>query len=211
MREAKTECGEIADATYAAFWREQEAGNTERDRGGYYGRGWRDGYAQALLDMGNSTGVSRMVEQNQTETRVVRFERIGRNRNVPDMPIVGDPTDLGSLSEQVFMHARGHLGSRDFEVWTLEDGTVLIGGGRFGRGSVVPASPPVGGDAKAFVWRIHAAVVDALAPDDPTGHIPNCGYTYEVPECGCAAFGERLHAALSEVITPTAGATGGGA
>ena len=32
------------EAAEAAFWREQEAGNTKRDRGGYYHDGFIDGY-----------------------------------------------------------------------------------------------------------------------------------------------------------------------
>lgn len=68
----------------------------------------------------------------------VRFERIGRNRNVPDMPISGDPTNLDNVAAQAFDHARKHLGSKWFDVTVDEAGTVLIEYGRFGRGVVLP-------------------------------------------------------------------------
>lgn len=46
-------CGPRTDVERAeeAFWREQEAGTTKRDRGGYYANGFRDGYARALADL----------------------------------------------------------------------------------------------------------------------------------------------------------------
>ncbi|QLQ11156.1 MAG: ead/Ea22-like family protein [Nocardioidaceae bacterium] len=42
------------------------------------------------------------------------------------------------------------------------------------------------------------AVIKAVVETegDPTGHLPNCGYTEDDPTCGCAAFGERLGSTL---------------
>lgn len=79
------------------------------------------------------------------EKDAVRFERIGRNHYVPDMPIAGDVADLDNVAEQVWEHARGHLGSRFFDVAVLDDGRVLIEGGRFGCGQVTRVVPPEGG------------------------------------------------------------------
>lgn len=50
--------------------------------------------------------------------------------------------------------------------------------------------------------RLFNAVVRAASPDDPTGHLPNCGYTDEEQTCGCAAFGGRLWDAITECVIP---------
>ncbi|HET6916614.1 MAG TPA: hypothetical protein VFH56_11045 [Acidimicrobiales bacterium] len=46
------------------------------------------------------------------------------------------------------------------------------------------------------VTKAFAAIVKATTTD-PTGHLPNCGYTDESQVCGCAAWGARLHDALT--------------
>jgi hypothetical protein len=51
-----------------------------------------------------------------------------------------------------------------------------------------------------LVRDLFTVVVKAVSPDDPTGHIPNCGYTDEHQVCDCAAFGGRLHDALVKVV-----------
>lgn len=45
------------------------------------------------------------------------------------------------------------------------------------------------------------AITEAAAPDDWTRHLPNCGYTHEVPECGCSEWGGKVRAALTEALT----------
>lgn len=52
----------------------------------------------------------------------------------------------------------------------------------------------------AEVTEWFAAIVDAISDGDPTGHIPDCGYTEERMICGCAALGGRLHAVLAARI-----------
>lgn len=69
---------------------------------------------------------------------VIRFERIGRTRNVPDLPIAGDPSDLDNVAEQAWKYAGKFLGSRGYDVDVLPDGRVLIEFGRFGQGTVIP-------------------------------------------------------------------------
>ena len=43
------------------------------------------------------------------------------------------------------------------------------------------------------------AIIEATT-DDPTGHLPNCGYTFENETCGCAAWGKALHEALAHIV-----------
>lgn len=71
------------------------------------------------------------------ENAFVEFERIGRKHSVPNMPVAGDPGDLGSVAEQAHNHARTYLGSRWFDITVTDSGAVLIEGGRFGRGRLV--------------------------------------------------------------------------
>ena len=69
---------------------------------------------------------------------VIEFERIGRRRDLE--PLHVSAADADDLAAQVFRHADRYLGSREFTVLVdLEQGTVSIGAGRFGRGSVVAA------------------------------------------------------------------------
>jgi hypothetical protein len=89
-------------------------------------------------------------------------------------------------------------GSDQPEVWYDHDG-------------IYPEPSPVeafvmvpGGSRREVVNRLFEAVVKAAAPDDPTGHLPNCGYSDERPKCGCAEFGRRLHDAITGVVTPPA-------
>lgn len=67
---------------------------------------------------------------------VIRFERIGRKRDVPDLPITGDPADLDAVAEQAYRYAGRFLASSDYVVSVDEDGVVRIDGGRFGNGQV---------------------------------------------------------------------------
>lgn len=56
---------------------------------------------------------------------------------------------------------------------------------------------------REFVNRLFKASVKAVSPDDPTGHIPNCGYTNSSPTCGCSEFGVRLNQALVDEVAST--------
>lgn len=49
-------------------------------------------------------------------------------------------------------------------------------------------------------WDQFGVILKAISPDDPTGHIANCGYTDEEGVCDCANVGRRLITALAEVI-----------
>jgi hypothetical protein len=48
------------------------------------------------------------------------------------------------------------------------------------------------------IIRAFDRITEAACPGDPTRHLPNCGYTDEVPECGCAEWGQRVWSALRE-------------
>lgn len=49
-----------------------------------------------------------------TGTWTVHFDRVGRNHNVADLVYTSHGAD--ELAEQIYRHARPHLGSRDMEV-----------------------------------------------------------------------------------------------
>jgi hypothetical protein len=51
-----------------------------------------------------------------------------------------------------------------------------------------------------LVRSLFDAAVAAASPDDPTGHLPNCGYNDEDQTCGCAEYGKRLYAALAAAL-----------
>lgn len=53
---------------------------------------------------------------------------------------------------------------------------------------------------KILINELFAVSVKAVSPNDPTGHIPNCGYTDELPACGCSEYGERLYQGLKDVV-----------
>lgn len=73
-----------------------------------------------------------------TRPASVRFERIGRCRDVPDLPLDLDDSD-SVLVDALLRHCRRYLGSREFDVYAdgTVGGVVLIDGGRFGRGRIV--------------------------------------------------------------------------
>lgn len=50
-----------------------------------------------------------------------------------------------------------------------------------------------------MVWAMFTAGLKDLSTD-PTGHLPECGYTDAKPECGCAEFGVKLHKALTNAV-----------
>lgn len=53
---------------------------------------------------------------------------------------------------------------------------------------------------KNLVNRLISSVIKAASPDDPTGHLPNCGYTAENEMCNCSDFGTRLREAIIEEV-----------
>lgn len=55
-------------------------------------------------------------------------------------------------------------------------------------------------EQKLFTNALFSAAINAVAPNDPTGHLPNCGYSDESPNCGCSAMGKRLHQAIVDEI-----------
>jgi hypothetical protein len=57
---------------------------------------------------------------------------------------------------------------------------------------------------KELVRNLFADVLTAISPNDPTGHLPNCGYSDGYQICDCAAFGRRLHQALTETVNKAA-------
>jgi hypothetical protein len=59
-----------------AFWREQEAGATKRDRGGYYHDGFVDGFKAALA----SDAVARIKAEARAEADAVRDRKFGNLR-----------------------------------------------------------------------------------------------------------------------------------
>lgn len=73
-----------------------------------------------------------------TRPALVTFERIGRCRDVDDLPIDLDDADDVIVSA-LLRHCRRHLGSREFSVDAegVIGGVVLVDGGRFGRGRIV--------------------------------------------------------------------------
>lgn len=75
---------------------------------------------------------------------VCAFERVGRNRSVPDLP-VETATDYpgDEIAEAVYRYSRRFLGSKWFDVTVdLEAGTGSIEAGRFGRFSVAVEGEP---------------------------------------------------------------------
>ena len=55
-----------------------------------------------------------------------------------------------------------------------------------------------------LVLSLFGAVIRATCPDDPCGHLPNCGYTNEHQTCGCSEWGKRLHDAITACVIPSA-------
>lgn len=56
-------------------------------------------------------------------------------------------------------------------------------------------------EQKLFSNRLYSAVVKAQSPDDPTGHIPNCGIDVDKHIiCGCAAMGARIMQAIVDEV-----------
>lgn len=53
---------------------------------------------------------------------------------------------------------------------------------------------------KHLTNRIYTSVFKAIAPDDPTGHLPNCGYTEAKPNCICSSTGSRVMKALIDDV-----------
>ena len=51
-------------------------------------------------------------------------------------------------------------------------------------------------EKKLIVNKLYGSVVEAINPDDPTGHVKNCGYTEERPDCDCFELGQRVMRAL---------------
>lgn len=65
-------------------------------------------------------------------TYTLKFERVGRNRHVPDLVV--DAPDVDALTEAAYREVGKHLGSRSYEVVVdLERMTGSVEWGRFGR------------------------------------------------------------------------------
>lgn len=73
---------------------------------------------------------------------IVKFERIGRTGTTPEAALtVHVPENLADdpdkVAHMLFQHCRRYLLSREFNVSVdLEEGTVSIDYGRFGKGSI---------------------------------------------------------------------------
>lgn len=55
-------------------------------------------------------------------------------------------------------------------------------------------------DQKLASNRMYTAVIKAVTPNDPSGHLPNCGYSDESPNCECSAMGYRVMQAIVDEI-----------
>lgn len=80
-------------------------------------------------------------------TLIVKFERIGRRRDVPLLRTPDDHPDL--VAEAVWRYAGKYLGSRDYDVDVKlptdeAAGAVSIGWGRFGVGTITRESDDSG-------------------------------------------------------------------
>jgi len=77
---------------------------------------------------------------------IVKFERIGRTGTTPEAALtVHVPENLADdpdkVAQLLWTHCRRHLLSRDFQVSVdLDDMTVSLDGGRYGKGKILVAS-----------------------------------------------------------------------
>lgn len=115
---------------------------------------------------------------------LIKFERIGRTGATPEAALtLHVPThlavDADQVAEVVYLHCKRHLMSRDFEVTVnLEDDTVFLEYGRFGRGRIHRVTdthpkcpcPPICGDCDAPIGSNQKAGCEGCA-----GHVVECG------------------------------------
>jgi hypothetical protein len=74
---------------------------------------------------------------------IIKFERIGRTGTTPEAALtLHVPEQYADNADRIaylaYMHCRGHLLSRDFNVTVdLDAGTISLDGGRYGRGTIL--------------------------------------------------------------------------
>lgn len=69
--------------------------------------------------------------------RLVRFTRIGRARQIPDLPIP-DTATPAQVEDEILRHARQYLGRRTNPAVHIEkDGTVHLDFGQSGNGQII--------------------------------------------------------------------------
>lgn len=51
-----------------------------------------------------------------------------------------------------------------------------------------------------LVRTMYVKVMEGVNQDDPTGHMPNCGYTENKPSCDCFETGIRVRQAIIDTV-----------